>query len=401
VIALALQSALQQSARVHLVSPAAVSDALQRMERPATNLGLPEATALEVAEREGARYVVGLSVAPTGSARLLTLRVFDPSSRTAIQTYTARAAADALLPALDELAAKLRHDLGDTQTDIASAVLLPRATTGSLEALRLFASGRDAFRRALFNDARALYMSAVALDSGFAAAYAGIASVEYELNNVPLGDSAIAKALSLSDRLPPRERLLIQAEAARGRGDWIRAAILHRAYLIRYPDDYDVYEMLAYDLTRGKNPAEAMAAFDTVRAHRRLSAPSLMNIAQINILLGRWPAARAAFGEALHLDTTYLIRNVENERYGTTFMRLGFNDSARLVFNVMLARDESDQARGHRSLAYVDLLEGRYASAVEHLTAALELGQKQDGGGTAEIRDRALLAATLIDGAGA
>jgi tetratricopeptide (TPR) repeat protein len=396
-IALALQSALQQSSRVRLVSPASISDAMQRMERPKSDDSLSDSTALEVAEREGARYVVSLTVVPTGAARLLTLRVIDPSSRNAVRTYSATATGDALLTAIDELTAKFRRDLGDSRSEIASAVLLPRATTSSLEALRLLASGRDAFNRALYNDARTLYASAVALDSGFAAAYAGIAAVEYQLNNIREGDAQIAKALTLADRLPPRERLLIQAEAERGRGDWFRAAVLHRAYLIRYPDDYDVYEMLGYDLAKGRNPAEAIIAYDTVRAHRRLSAAALMEIGQIDILLGRWADARAAFAEGVHLDTTFLIRNVENERIGTTLMRLGFNDSARVVFNVMLQRDESDQARGHRSLAYVDLSEGRYRSAVEHLRTAIELGQKQDGAGTSEIRDRALLANVLID----
>ncbi len=396
-ISLALQSALQQSSRVRLLSPVSIADALQRMQRtPAAGM-LSDSTALEVAEREGARYVVSLGVVPTGTSRLLTLRVVDPTSHAAVQTYTATATADNILSALDELTAKFRRDLGDTPREIASAVPLPRATTSSLEALRLLASGRDAFNRSLYNDARALFASAVALDSGFAAAYAGIAAVEYELNNIREGDAQIVKALALSDRLPPRERLLIQAEAERGRGDWVRAAVLHRAYLIRYPEDYDVYEMLGYDLAKGRNPTEAIIAYDTVRAHRRLSAAALLEIGQIDILLGRWAAARAAFAEAVHLDTTVVTRNIENERIGATMMRLGFNDSARFVFNVMMSRDESDQARGHRSLAYVDLAEGRYRSAVAHLRAAIDLGQQHDGAGTSEIRDRALLATVLID----
>jgi DNA-binding SARP family transcriptional activator len=396
-IALALHSALHQSARVRLVSPASISDALQRMKRPNADNTLSDSTALEVAEREGARYVVSLTVVPTGTARLLTLRVFDPASQNAVRTYSATATGDALLAALDDLTSQLRRDLGDSPRELASTVPLPRATTTSLEALRLLASGRDAFNRSLYNDARALYMNAIALDSGFAAAHAGAAAVEYALNNIREGDTQIAKALALSDRLPPRERLLIQAEAERGRGDWFRAAVLHRAYLIRYPDDYDVYEMLGYDLAKGRNPDEAIIAYDTVRAHRRLSATALMEIGQINILLGRWADARAAFADGVHQDTTFIIRNVENERIGATLMRLGFNDSARVVFNLMLQRDERDQARGHRSLAYVDLHEGRYRSAVEHLRAAIELGQKQDGGGTSEIRDRALLTNALID----
>jgi tetratricopeptide (TPR) repeat protein len=45
----------------------------------------------------------------------------------------------------------------------------------------------------------------------------------------------------------------------------------------------------------------------------------------------------------------------------------------------------------------VDLSEGRYASAIEHLKQAIELGQKHEGAGLSEVRDRALLAATLID----
>jgi DNA-binding SARP family transcriptional activator len=396
-IALALQSALQQSARVRLLSPVSIADALQRMQRTPTPGVVSDSTALEVAEREGARYVVSLNVVPTGGSRLLTLRVLDPTSHDAVQTYTVTATADDVLSALDELTARFRRDLGDSPREIASAVPLPRATTSSLEALRLLASGRDAFNRSLYNDARALFAGAIALDSGFAAAYAGIAAVEYQLNNIREGDAQIARALALSDRLPPRERLLIQAEAERGRGDWVRAAILHRAYLIRYPEDYDVYEMLGYDLAKGRNPAEAIVAYDTVRAHRRLSASALLAIGQIDILLGRWAAARAAFGDAVHLDTTVVTRNIENERIGTTLMRLGFNDSARFVFNVMLSRDEGDQARGHRSLAYVDLAEGRYRSAVTHLRAAIELGQQHDGAGLSEIRDRALLATVLID----
>jgi DNA-binding SARP family transcriptional activator/tetratricopeptide (TPR) repeat protein len=396
-LAVALQSAVLQSSHVHLLGRSAIRDALQRMQRPPTELTLPDSTAFEVAEREGARYVVALNVTSSGASGLLTLRVLEPSSRSTVQSYAATATTTALLPAIDELAARFRRDLGDSRRDIAAAIPLPRATTPSLEALKLLASGRDAFNRALYNDARALYASALAIDTGFAAAHAGIAAVEFDLGNQREGTAAITKALARADRLPPRERMLIQAEAERGRGDWVRAAILHRAYLLRYPDDYDAYEMLGYDLMKGKNPVEAIAAYDSVRAHRRLSAAALMNIGQINILLERNQDARNAFAEGLHLDTTFLIRNIENERIGTTFMRLGFADSARMVFSVMMARDEGDQARAHRSLAYVDLREGKYASAVSHLTAAIELGQQLDGAGFSEIRDRALLASVLLD----
>jgi DNA-binding SARP family transcriptional activator len=400
-IALALQSALQQSPRVRLLSPAAIGDALRRMGRSTTELALPDSTAVEVAEREGARYVISLTVSPpVNGTRLLSLRVLDPATQSALQSYSASAAGDGLLAALDVLSARLRRALGDPASEIAAAMTLPRATTPSLEALRLLAGGRAAFNRAQYQDARTLYSSALALDSGFAAAHAGLASIEYVMNNVPAADAHMARAMALADRLPPREQLMIEAVAARGRGDWNTAATLHRAYLIRYPEDYDVYSLLGYDLMRANAPDEALAAYDSSRAHRRQSANDLINIGAINVRLGRYKAAREAQVAAMRLDSTILIRSVQNEEFGATLLRLGFADSARAVHAVMLTRGRSDQARGHRSLAYVDLYEGKYTDAIRHLQNAVEMQAtttSQGGSGLSEVRDRALLATTYLD----
>jgi DNA-binding SARP family transcriptional activator len=400
-VALALQSALQQSPRVRLLSPAAVGDALRRMGRNTTELSLPDSTAVEVAEREGARYVLSLAVSPpVNGTRLLSLRVLDPTTQSALQSYSASATGDGLLAALDDLAGKLRRALGDPASEIAAAMTLPRATTPSLEALRLLAGGRAAFNRGQYQDSRTLYSSALALDSGFAAAHAGLASIEYVMNNIPAADAHMAHAMALADRLPPREHLMIEAVAARGRGDWNKAATLHRAYLIRYPDDYDVYSLLGYDLMRARAPDEALAAYDSSRAHRRQTANDLINIGAINVQLGRYTAAREAQVAALRLDSTVLVRSMQNEEFGATLLRLGFADSARAIHAVMLSRGRSDQARGHRSLAYVDLFEGKYTSALHHLQNAVEMQAaitSQGGSGLSEVRDRALLAMTYLD----
>jgi DNA-binding SARP family transcriptional activator len=393
----ALQSALQQSGRVRLVSPASIADALQRMDSAARRGPLTDSISLEVAEREGARYVVSLNVMPSGAQRLVTLRVLDPSSGAVVRTYTESAIAGDLLPAIDGAAGRLRRDLGDSQHDIAAALPLPRATTPSLEALRLLASAREAYNRALYPDARTLYTSAIALDTGFAAAHAGLAAVEYVMNNTLAGDSSAARALALADRLPPRERMLIEAVAARGSGDWTRAASLHRAYLIRYPDDYDLYRMLGYDLMRAGNADEGLAAYDSVGAHRRLTAGDLINIAAMHKQRGRYAQARAAHVAAMRLDSTIMVRSIQNEEFGAMLLRLGFADSARALHSVMLTRTPADQARGHRSLAYVDLYEGKYTSALQHLTAAVSIGATANSGSLSETRDRALLGATLLD----
>lgn len=396
-LAIALQSALQQSSRVRLVSPASISDAIQRMGRPPLAGALPDSVALEVAEREGARYVVSLAVVPSGpSARLVTLRVLDPTSRTVLTSYSAPSAATELVSTIDIVASRLRRDLGDSMRELADAMPLPRASTPSLEALRLLAGGRAAFNRGLYNDARALYAGAITLDSGFAAAYVGLASIAYVQNNIPEGDAQMQRALALSDRLPPRERLLIEAQSARGRGDWMRAATLHRAYLIRYPDDYDMYSMLGYDLMRGKNPDESLVAYDSLLAHRRPSTTTLINIAANHAQLERPALARRAQVDAVTLDSSILFRALTNEEFGKTLLELGFADSARTIYRLLLTRTTSDQARAHRSLAYADLYEGRYSSAVRHLDTAIALGQLASQNGLSVVRDRALLASTQL-----
>lgn len=395
-LAFALQSALQQSARVRFVSPVSITDALRRMGRlPIT--ALPDSTAVEVAEREGARYVIALAITPSGASRLLTLRVIDPIDRSTLHTYSATASPNSLLPAIDAVAGQLRSHLGDNARDIASAIPLPRATTPSLEALKLLASGRDAFSRSMYQDASALFANALALDSGFAAAHAGLASVDYTMNNIVDGDAHMARALALADRLPPRERLLIEAVAARGRGDWARAGTLHRAYLIRYPDDYDIYGLLGYDLMMAKNPEESLSAYDSLLAHRRAISNVLINVAAAYRQLGRSRDARKAQVQATHLDTGIIVHAIQNEEFGQLLLELGFADSARAVHALMLTRSAQDQARGHRSMAYVDLYEGRYRSAVTHLDAAIEKSRLDPRLGLSVVRDRALLANTLLD----
>jgi DNA-binding SARP family transcriptional activator/Flp pilus assembly protein TadD len=395
-IGLALQTALQQSARVRFLGPATIRDALERMGRLGDTTAVIDATAAEVAEREGARYVLDVAVDASGPDRQLTARLIDPRSRTARLSVSERTSEAALLTGVDRLAMKLQRALSQSAQQVDTAPPLPRASTASLEALRLYAAGQAAFSHAQYDDARTLYANALAIDSTFAAAHAAVAYVSYVMNDAKQGDADIARALHFAERLPPRERMLIEATAARGRDDWRKAAMLHRAYLIRYPDDYDTYQLLAYDLMRAGLSAEAAVAFDTVQAHRPLTSGMWINVAAVNAGLGRYHVTRRAHVEALKQDSSWLTKSMQNEQFGFTLLRLGHADSARAVFSVLLKQPVDDQARGHRSLAYVDLYEGRYTAASEHLRRAVSLGEASGASATSQIRTRALLGSTLL-----
>jgi DNA-binding SARP family transcriptional activator/Tfp pilus assembly protein PilF len=396
---LALEAALRQSDRSRLMSPDAIREVLRQMGRPGVDLPLGEAAAREVAERAGARYVILLTLGAIGadSSRAVDLAVIEPGSGSTVRAYSGHATTTDLVATIGRVAGQLRRDLGDTRGDVAAAVPLPLATTPSLDALKLFESGNRAFNAGRYSEARALYAGALALDSSFAAAHAALGGVEFVTNHPTVAAPHLDRAIALSPRLPAREQLLLEASVSRWRGAWSRAAVFHRAYLTRYPDDYDTYLLLGYDLFRAGDFAEAIEAFDSARAHRPLSANSWLNVAASNSELGRYPAARAAWGEALRMDTTLLVRNFQNHQFGMTLMRLGFPDSARAVYRLMLERAPLDQARGHRSLGYVDLYEGRYASAVAHFQAAIRISAGDSTVALTELRDRLLLANAHLD----
>ena len=96
------------------------------MGRTSPNVELPDSVALEVADVKDARYVASLPSWQAGSSQLLTLRILDPSRRSALHTYTASATGGNVLSAIDAVAAKVRRDLGDSDSDISAAIpLLP------------------------------------------------------------------------------------------------------------------------------------------------------------------------------------------------------------------------------------------------------------------------------------
>ncbi|HEU5219286.1 MAG TPA: hypothetical protein VFU23_11535, partial [Gemmatimonadales bacterium] len=66
------------------------------------------------------------------------------------------------------------------------------------------------------------------------------------------------------------------------------------------------------------------------------------------------------------------------------------------AFRRMLSSPErNDQARGHRSLAYLDLLQGHYRAAIDHLATAVLLS-RESGAGLSALRSEALLAESYL-----
>jgi tetratricopeptide (TPR) repeat protein len=211
----------------------------------------------EIAERAGAGAVVVGSIFKSGSEIRLDVQVQDVGSGRVLSAESVRG--EDLFPLVDELAGRIRASL--SLGDQPSVRPIADVTTPSLDAFQLFTEGLEARRNLRSGDARELFEKAVEIDPSFAIAY-------FELSNVVPQDSNLfrqymEKAVELSERLPERQKLLVQAtDANRVRGKAEEAVELLETLITRYPDEEDAYDSLNAIYGQLNQPDKALATLE-------------------------------------------------------------------------------------------------------------------------------------------
>jgi putative peptide modification system cyclase len=174
---------------------------------------LDRAVASEIAVRDGARAVILPTVAEVGGRVRVSAEVIDPQSQTTVYAeYADGSGLGSVLASVDAVTAALRARLGEEIKAIErDSEPLPQVTTSNLDALRAYALGQRAFGRSQYGDAKAFYARAVDLDPDFALAYVGLVRAHNGLADLENGIGFLRKAQALQDRLPPRDRLYVEA----------------------------------------------------------------------------------------------------------------------------------------------------------------------------------------------
>lgn len=207
----AVRAAMSQSRSIRMLSPADVLEALALMERP-PDTRLDAKIANEIAARTGASAILGGRIARAGEGYLVSLELTAAQSGAPLANYQGTAgSAGELLGVVDDLSRKLRGKVGESLRQVQRSVPLERATTESLEALRLFTEGsraHDVDRD--YDKAVRLLREAVKIDSTFALAWRKLAASLANAGLSPLAsDSAMEQAVRYVDKLPLRERHLV------------------------------------------------------------------------------------------------------------------------------------------------------------------------------------------------
>ena len=200
-------------------------------------------TSLEIAAETGARYaVVGALVGNPAGIRL-SAELYDLSSGEEVLQVTKEGAADRVLELTSALSVDLTRELlGASGSAAVQERRIDALITPSLPALRAYLEGEAAFRNASFADAVTAYEEAVALDSLFALAWLRLSSSHGWLDNIGSPEAARAgeRAAALVDRLPARDRIMVQAAEAARTGDASFFGEISESVRL-YPDDPDLW----------------------------------------------------------------------------------------------------------------------------------------------------------------
>jgi len=355
----------------------------------------------EICQRESVRGLIVSSITRTGQEYSLTAQLLDPRSGEPVRSYTERShGEDHILDSLDVLSKEVREALGESLYQIHQAGKpLPQVTTRSLSALQQYAEGSALWQRGKYQEAVTLYRAAVAGDPDFAVAHAALGNAYYSfITNAPEdGKREYEKALSLSSRTTDRERMIIETQYASNQNHLAEADLLFRSYLDRYPDDSVMRFNYASLLRKNEREADAIEQYKQVLRVAPDFAHAYIGIATAYKNINNFPAALQAYSKAFEIDPQWLIAGNINREYGFALVANGEDQKAEQVFSALLAKPETRQ-NGLRSLAFLDLYHGRYASAQSRLQQSLEILNTQNS--PLSVGRVHLLLATVAEGEG-
>jgi len=373
----ALTVSIQQSRYVNVFSQVRIQQTLQRMQRDNV-VTLDAELAREIALREGIKVLVIPTISRIGSNYSLTATIIEPATQMPLMSKTSQAKDEGeVLKALDNLAKQIRRSLGESLLSIANQhAELPAATTSSLEALKIYTEGKRLGGR----DKAARYdllNQAVTIDPDFALAHAELGMAYYIDGMRQRGDEHFNKALSLMDRLTLRERLWIRAVVEDWRGNRDEAIDNYKTYLTQYPDDHQGWFRIGYTYMITNRYEYGAEAFQKVIGIDPYEASAYINIASCYNGMGINDEALTNYQKGFELYPDMIKGVYVNNEYGFLLARMGEIDKARETFELMFT-DEMQKARGLRSIALLNMYQGKYSIAIDYLREAVVLNKTFD-----------------------
>jgi tetratricopeptide (TPR) repeat protein len=252
-----LRSDVGQSAYLRTVSPDRIHQILKDLHIPG-NADFDPETLKRLAEFSNAQTLVWGQYVKVGDQIRIDATLRDMKRQRTIPVK-AEAPNEKVLQAIAQLAQSIQQNLSlssDVLKDLRAKSFQPSST--SLEALRDYNEGLELARQGNHLEAAKRFEAATRADPEFALAYSKLGQTYSNLRYDDKAEQFSRKAVDLSEKLPPQERYLIQANYAQISNDNRKAIESYENLAKVSPDDLDVHLRLgglyestgAYDKAR-------------------------------------------------------------------------------------------------------------------------------------------------------
>jgi tetratricopeptide (TPR) repeat protein len=356
----ALRIDLSQSPTVTLAEPGRIREILALMERP-QQAALDLETAREVAIRGAMPGVIGGEIRRVG--------ISPEPQRVMISRRETAPSEEELIPAIDRLSKGLRERIGEPLTSLRQAQALPEVTTSSLGALQNYAEGRRAW---LDDRARGLLEEAIALDSGFAMAWRGLGVFFANRGEArSRWVHAFTRAFELRDRLPQRERYIVEGTYYRRvTAEHEKAIAASENYLALYPNDRNWFDKAAREfMAVGYMGLRWYERAEEIQRPLLADYPgppcwtSHWHLVQVQVVLGKFEDAYSVAEECGWASAAVDTFPHAVVGLATLAHAQGDDEMARRHWQALLGARTDARARVSSSLAYLSAVYGRVAEA--------------------------------------
>jgi eukaryotic-like serine/threonine-protein kinase len=234
--ALAVQ--LGQSPFLNILSDRRVAETMQLMGRPAGDKVTPD-VAREICLRTGTKALLKGSISPLGSQYVIGLEAVNCNTGDVLAKEQGEAPSkEAVLKTLDQVAASMRTQLGESLASVQKFDVPIEATTSSLDALKAFSMGVRVSREKGPAEGLSFYKRALELDPQFATAYALLGLSYSNMDQPSRAAENLEKAYQLRDRVSEREKLRISANYYYVvTGELEKEAQTYQLWVQSYPND--------------------------------------------------------------------------------------------------------------------------------------------------------------------
>jgi DNA-binding SARP family transcriptional activator/tetratricopeptide (TPR) repeat protein len=355
----------------------------------------------EVAARFGADlYILG-DVVEMGGRLQVAAALYDRASEEPVARAHVEGEAARAFELVDRLAAELLA--GRIEGPGSEMVQLATRTTHSLPALASYFRGEEQFRGGRYEAAIEALQHAVAEDSTFALAHYRLAIAADWADQGALSRRAAERAGRYDDRLPERERRLLEAYGAYSRQEIDRAESLYLAILRDYPNDLEASHQLGevrfhFNAVRGRSLTESRADFERVLGMNPRHGPALVHLARIAATQGRYPRVDSLVARLLRVEPqgdralemralrAFTLGGAQERERVLADLRRAEDDivylsvltvaihgqdlpGAARIAGLLTERDPATSAweRGHGLLSELELAGGRWSGAARHL----------------------------------